>query len=325
MCCSHAGWLSLGRVFKTEGGLATVSSARMGVLGFVTMLAVAQVILVPLVALETDPDNCDDPMENSADSFVDFIVWSAAAALETRKAGISYREVRGAGRKPYKDKGYVKKGLGVCIWNAGGSDNSAAGIYSGSAMGTATMTMHGLFPRRYPRSSTIRCILMIRFRGSEMYWDQGRGEKGSDFSLGNVYCNVQPDQRDLSGSAVAYLSAVFFDFIMLCGVSADRARFTAGRLGKDIFVFDLFVCRSFVGLYVDTHARVDAAASHLAGKGSLRKLSHTAVFLPDVPTDAQGVPQGLAGAFVCCGDGRVSFVWNRDYDGARDPVVVWNC
>ena len=293
------------------------------VLGFVTMLAVAQVILVPLVALE---QTLTTAMILWKMALTVFSIFSFGLLLRRWKRG---KLVFLTGSADAWEESHTEAG-----------DMSRKGwVYIFGTLAAVMILLQAYIPARYEHGddddarfiseevSAVEHDTMYiddPISGSEMYWDQGEVKKDltSPWAMYIAMCSR------ISGIHPAVLSHTYLPFflILLCyAVYLLIGHVLMRGTGKDVFVFDLFVCRPSVGLYVDTHAGVDAAASHLAGQGSLRKLSDTAVFLPDVPSDAQGVSQGLAGAFVCCCDRGMSFVGNRNYDGACDSAVVWDC
>lgn len=77
------------------------------------------------------------------------------------------------------------------------------------------------------------------------------------------------------------------------------------------------------GLHVDAHAGVHASAAHLAGKGSLRKLRASAVFLSVLPDHEERGVEALDSASLCGGCGHMHAFRNWYRDGAGSACRLW--
>ena len=153
--------------------------------------------------------------------------------------------------------------------------------------------------------------------------DTRRGTQRSDLAVGDVCRNACQRGKYGAGGVVACVSAVFPDPDLLCPVSADRAGAVWRRLGEDISLRNRALRASPCGLHVDAHAGVHASAAHLAGKGSLRKLRASAVFLSVLPDHEERGVEALDSASLCGGCGHMHAFWNWYRDGAGSACRLW--
>ncbi len=294
------------------------------VLGFATMLATAQLVLVPFVMMQKTLTQALLLWRIILQilAVLSFVIWlghrAGAAAVGTAAADATVRTADGA---VVKKTGHGKNGTWTIVF----------GI-----LAAVLILLQAYIPARYEHSddddsrfvaeevSAVVHDTMYRedpITADYMYWDTGEVRK----DLTSPWAMFVAMQRGKygAGGVVACVSAVFPDSDLLCLVSADRAGAVWRRLGEDISLRNRALRASPCGLHIDAHAGVHAATAHLAGKGSLRKLRASAVFLSVLPDHEERGVEALDSASLCGGCGHVHAFRNWYRDSVGSACRLW--
>ena len=290
------------------------------VLGFATMLATAQLVLVPFVMMQKTLTQALLLWRIILQilAVLSFVIWlgrQAGAAETVADAAAGTADGAGVQKKERGKAGTWTIVFGILV--------------------AVLILLQAYIPARYEHSddddsrfvaeevSAVVHDTMYREDPITADYMYRGGTQRSDLAVGDVCRNACQRGKYGTGGVVACVSAVFPDSDLLCPVSADRAGAVWRRLGEDISFRNRALRASPCGLHVDAHAGVHASAAHLAGKGSLRKLRASAVFLSVLPDHEERGVEALDSASLCGGCGHVHAFRNWYRDGVGSACRLW--
>ena len=285
-------------------------------LGFTTMLAAAQAVLVPLVATKQTLTSA-------------MILWQMILNV---LALISFWRVL----KCWKQRGLAAGTADTATAVPSKTERSAGGArawtFTFGVLAAVLILLQAYIPARYEHRddddsrfvseevSAVEHDTMYQddpIAGDFLYWNEGEVKK--DFT--SPWAMYVAIGSRLSGIPPAVLSHTYLPFflILLC----YAVYFLIGQvLLRGVFVFDLFVGDSSVGLHLHAHAGVHAAFAYLAGKGGVRELYAADVVLSPVSDHAAGVQKELDCAAFCGGCGGMPAVGDRNCNCAGCHFLV---
>ena len=292
------------------------------VLGFATMLATAQLVLVPFVMMQKTLTQALLLWRIILQilAVLSFVIWlghrAGAAAVGTAAADATVRTADGA---VVKKTGHGKNGTWTIVF----------GI-----LVAVLILLQAYIPARYEHSddddsrfvaeevSAVVHDTMYRedpITADYMYWDTGEVRKDLT-SPWAMFVAMHAKEGNMAPAALSHAYLPFFLILICYALYLLIGQVLFGGDWEKTFLFGIVLSVLHLAGYTSTHT---LASMLLAGKGSLRKLRASAVFLSVLPDHEERGVEALDSASLCGGCGHMHAFWNWYRDGAGSACCLW--